>query len=583
MLCLLLLIVLDTEGQSAPNQVSLNRNLCQEVVQVPANFSRIQDLFEQGADINCNCEVIQRTYFIEVDRIMINFFSPAVSEIDLQANADDNYLIERVNVTPIHIALSREDYSLMRFLLEQGADLNTACCDGMYPLEFALHHNKKDLVDFLMENGADPKQIELGCPFNIEMAKYMISKGADANTIKIDCALWDKKRALALLKLRPDLKGEDIGNFNFRELLDKPKMLTFLLENGFSPNGVSSDGQKKTLLHLAAELGKIETIELLLEKHADIEAKDVLGFTPLCHAVKNNHQDILRVLINEGAKINVELEINNRNSSPLSMAVRQRNERITTLLLENGADSGLAGEDLLAIAVNNDDRDIVASLVKYGDEPNRLVKLYGQDRFSTSEDLTGFMLSIGAFSQELGGKYALAAIKNENYDIASMFIKHKTGLNSTDDEGKSPLHYALINNNYPIAYLLIEAGADLNQQIEGFAPYLHRAVRDKNMVMVHKLLQNGANVSIKDVSGKSALSIAVNERDYELAKLLLRHNISITCEELFKAIYLEHISMVKLLVENGADLACRKDKLSPQEYAKKHNISYHIEQYLKGK
>ena len=154
-----------------------------------------------------------------MDRIMINFFSPSVSEMDLKANSNDNHLIERVYVSPMQIALSREDYSLMRFLLDNGGDLNRACCDGMFPLEYAFHHNKKELVDFLLDNGADPTIIELGCPFNIEMAKYMITKGANRNTIKIDCALWDKERALALLQLRPDLSGESFGDFDFDELL----------------------------------------------------------------------------------------------------------------------------------------------------------------------------------------------------------------------------------------------------------------------------------------------------------------------------------------------------------------------------
>ena len=180
---LVVFINANTNGQAASSATKL----CQEIVQVPANYSKVQGLFLQGVDINCQCEVIQRTYFIEMDRIMISFFSPSVSDIDLKANSNDNHLIERVSVSPVQIALSREDYSLMRFLIDNGADLNTACCDGMFPLEYAFHHNKKQLVDFLLENGADPKIIELGCPFDIEMAKYMISKGANRNTIKIDC------------------------------------------------------------------------------------------------------------------------------------------------------------------------------------------------------------------------------------------------------------------------------------------------------------------------------------------------------------------------------------------------------------
>lgn len=554
--------------------------LCKEIVRVPANFSKIQDLFLSGADISCHCDVIQRTYFIGMDRIMINFFSNKTSELDVQANTDDNYLVERVSVTPMQVALSREDYSLMRFLLDNGMDLNTICCDGMYPLEYAFHHNKQDLVDFLLENGANPKLIKLGCPFDIEMTKYMIAKGADPNTIKIDCALWDKNRATALLKLKPDMKGE-VADFKFNELLEKPKLLAFLLENSFSPNGLE-EGNKRTLLSLAAEKGKIEVLNLLLKYKADVHQKDEKGLTPLCYAVQNNHAEIVKKLVNEGAEINLSLEIENRKSSPLAIAVRQRNPMITKLLLENGADSDMAGEDLLTIAVKNDDRSIVAELVKYGDEPNRLFKLYGKDFLFQDTHLFEFVLERGAQPSEEDG-FTVQAIKEGKEDIANVLIKHKAGLNSLDENGLSPLHYAFVQSNYTLAYQLIEAGANLNQTIDGFAPFLHRAVADRNIVMVHKLLQNGAEVDILNTAKESALVVAVKDKNYDLVKLLLRYKIAIGCEEVFQAILLENVSIVKLLVEAGADLDCKKDNLSLVAFAKKNNISYQIEQYLKGK
>lgn len=577
---LLVFISIDTNGQTATSPTQL---LCQEIVQVPSNYAKIQALFLKGAAVNCQCNVIQKTYFIEMDRIMINFFSSNVSEIDLKASSSDNHLIERVSVSPIQIALSRDDYSLMRFLIDNGADLNKACCDDMFPLEYALHHNKKELVDFLLENGADPKIIELGCPFDIEMAKYMISKGANRSTIKIDCALWDKERALALLQLRPDSNNESIGDFEFDELLNNPKLLGFLLRNSLSYNDVNNDIEKKTLLHLAAEHNKTEVIQLLLKYRTAINLKDVKGYTPLCYAVKANHSDAVKLLISEGATINLPVSSNTEFGSPLSMAVHQHNLVITQLLLENGADSGLAREDLLAIAVKNDDRKIVAQLVKHGDEPSRLLQLYGSEYLYDNSKLFAFVLSLGALSHEDTNNFTLKAVKEGKEDVASVLIKHKTGLNSIDSDGKSPLHYAFVNSNSTLAYKLIEAGADVNQQIEGFLPFLHRAVTNKNMGMVHKLLQNGAAVNITDKEKKTALIIVINEKDYELAKLLLKYDIAISCDDLFKAIDLEDFPMVKLLVEKNVDLSCKKDRLTPLPYSKKHNTSYHIGRYLEGK
>jgi ankyrin repeat protein len=575
-----LLVVYISFNANGQPKVSVTQSLCQEVIQVPANFTKIQDLLSQGADIDCRCDAIQRTFFIEMDRIMISFFSTAISEIDLKANTNENYLIERVSVSPLQIALSREDFPFMRFLLDNGVDPNKSCCDNMLPLEYAFHHNKKELVNFLIENGANPKIIQLGCPFDVEITKYMIAKGANPNTIKIDCALWDKERALALLELRPDLSTSSIADFDFNELLHKPKLLKFLIENGFSYDGVNNSAEKKTMLHLAAEHNKMEVVDLMINYKPLIDSKDAKGMTPLCYGVQANNYEIVKLLFNEGASVNVALEKEATYSSPLAIAVHQSNLELTRFLLESGANSELSKEDLLAFAVKNDNRKIVAQLVRYGANPNRLIELYGKDNLFKNSDLFEFVLSLGALSQEESNVFTLKAVQEGEEEAVGILTKYKTGLNSVDTDGKSPLHYAFIQSNFTMAYQLIEAGANVNQEIKGYSPFLHRAVMTKNFVMANKLLQNGADVNIKDEYGKTALAIAINDKEYELAKLLLKYSISITCDDLFRAIDLEHLSMVKLLVENKADLNCKKDKLTPLAFAKKYNLSHHVADYL---
>jgi hypothetical protein len=79
------------------------------------------------------------------------------------------------------------------------------------------------------------------------------------------------------------------------------------------------------------------------------------------------------------------------------------------------------------------------------------------------------------------------------------------------------------------------------------------------------------------------LQLAVQKKNYEAAKILILSDATIHCEELFLAIKNEHFSMVKILVENGANLDCTKNGKSIVKYAKKENLGYQIEQYLKGK
>ena len=64
---------------------------------------------------------------------------------------------------------------------------------------------------------------------------------------------------------------------------------------------------RQTPLHLAATGGHIEIVRLLLEKGADINARDIKG-TPLHWAASRGHLEVVRWLVENGADINARDE-----------------------------------------------------------------------------------------------------------------------------------------------------------------------------------------------------------------------------------------------------------------------------------
>jgi ankyrin repeat protein len=68
-----------------------------------------------------------------------------------------------------------------------------------------------------------------------------------------------------------------------------------LLEAGANPNA-ASDSTKLTSLMLAAQGGRMEFIELLLETLADIKAKTTEGKTAMMFARENDHVAALQML-----------------------------------------------------------------------------------------------------------------------------------------------------------------------------------------------------------------------------------------------------------------------------------------------
>ncbi|GIY50278.1 ankyrin-3 [Caerostris extrusa] len=59
-----------------------------------------------------------------------------------------------------------------------------------------------------------------------------------------------------------------------------------------------------TLLHIAAQTGKSNVCELLIEKSADINAVSIFGSTPLHLATGNGFKDIVGILLHNGAFYN---------------------------------------------------------------------------------------------------------------------------------------------------------------------------------------------------------------------------------------------------------------------------------------
>jgi hypothetical protein len=150
-----------------------------------------------------------------------------------------------------------------------------------------------------------------------------------------------------------------------------------MLTRGADPRAHDSLGV--TALHLAAETGDAETIRLLIEKGAEIDARDSLaGFTPLEDAAASNHLESVRLLLSRGPDINVatnppraKLEVG--KLTPLMRAAVFGTPQMIEILLQAGAkvnEKDVQGRTplMLAVASETQDPDIVRLLLQAGAE-----------------------------------------------------------------------------------------------------------------------------------------------------------------------------------------------------------------------
>jgi len=137
--------------------------------------------------------------------------------------------------------------------------------------------------------------------------------------------------------------------------------------------------QGRTLLMYAAKTGDLHRLRWLLKRNANVNIKTksgmyAYGYTALHYACENGHIDIVEELLKHKVDINSKLNIKIYfniigETTPLAIAIKFDHFNIVKLLLENGA----YDESALLIASMNNNIKIVNLLLDFNYEINKLI------------------------------------------------------------------------------------------------------------------------------------------------------------------------------------------------------------------
>ena len=101
-------------------------------------------------------------------------------------------------------------------------------------------------------------------------------------------------------------------------------------------------------------------------------------------------------------------------------------------------------------------------------------------------------------------------------------IKLGANVNIVDDEGLTPLHYAVEYSDQKVAELLLQKGADVNAVTRAGYTALHCAAENGDDTLIAVLLQAEADVNVKTDKGTTPVMIAAYIGFYKCVEMLIK-------------------------------------------------------------
>jgi ankyrin repeat protein len=326
---------------------------------------------------------------------------------------------------------------------------------------------------------------------------------------------------------------------------------------------------------IAAALGNIQMLELLLEHGADPNKRGEGYKHAVFAAVDKSNAPALEVLIRHDAVSPIS-STRDFFSALLSLAVKRKNVLITKLLLQYREGSAAEGvcapqhfRSLIEDAIDNESDEILQILIKSGVIGPALPDdcCFALVKASTN----GKEALVRRFLDKSGPCYAgddaifsgqplLAAAKHNHEAIVRILIDNGADINALDRDGSAPLHVACIDGDKATVRIMLNNGAEVNMLDSYERTGLHWACDKKHEAIVRILLDNGVDINTRDRDGRTGFHWACYRRSEAIVRILLDDGADINAMDqtgrtgLYWACHWGHEAIVRILLDNGADV-----------------------------
>ena len=270
---------------------------------------------------------------------------------------------------------------------------------------------------------------------NQQLAELLLEGGADVN-VALEGGMTPGWTALHKACHLPRLHAWPETKKSVQREQTRAKIVQDLID--FDANVNKADALGRTPLHVAAEKGHFDLIDLLIMEEAASDPRDKRKDTPLMLACRRGVTSSIKALIDGGA--NVNLAGCDQMTSLMWAAYHGRLDHIATLL-EGGADLGINmrsafGQTALFWAIDQNKAFAVMELLKVETlDPNVPLK---------------------------SGTPPLVAACRQNLpvDTVAAMLEKGADPNGRGFDGTRALHWSVLNVNEPLMRVMLYAGAN---------------------------------------------------------------------------------------------------------------------------
>ena len=448
--------------------------------------------------------------------------------------------------SPFQIALSKGHFKIVKWIIDKESEV-----DIRNAIRLAMSSDNEDLTLFHLEKGGGKyirgqdlisflflESIKKGY---LKVLEFLIRKGVYVNTVLVTEA------HIASAKNPSNEQGKDSGmpggmlggmpmlgmpGVEIREIDNPPGLIELFEPMMGMPGGmpevkgevIGSEGESDTItsrptsLDYAIASDSRTEILALLKKHG---AKSSKAFTPLIEAAIRDDLNALNNIFKDvedidNQNINIEFQFEDSKflTSILNWSIFQNNTNFVECYFNKGVNINASTNslnnyfessspphfDLLALSMyHKDNSNMVQALIDQGVNINFINE---DGRTPLEFAISNGRINSARLLRNNGGKIGsiFSAALVGDLDAIKDFLNAGSDINKKDNNGQTVLHVAIIEGHEEIIKFLISKRVDLNIKDSSGSTALFYAVTKNQNNIIKLLLEKGANVDVKNNS-----------------------------------------------------------------------------------